>query len=183
MHFHRLFYRSSTNGEITRSFVLMLCLNYVSLLWQYSLIATASFTFCESFQLSPSTAPGEIIERQLAALRDDDIGAVYKFASPANKEHIGSATDFAKMVRSGPYRYLLGHSRSEILLESKLSASHQFLVRVITSSSIFEEDKDRSYPQDTNGGKVVEYWWSLSRCNKGEFTGSYMVDAVIPNQI
>mmetsp|Transcript_3979 Transcript_3979/g.9062 ORF Transcript_3979/g.9062 Transcript_3979/m.9062 type:complete len:109 (-) Transcript_3979:807-1133(-) len=107
MHFHRLFYRSSTNGEITRSFVLMLCLNYVSLLWQYSLIATASFTFCESFQLSPSTAPGEIIERQLAALRDDDIGAVYKFASPANKEHIGSATDFAKMVRSGPYRYVM----------------------------------------------------------------------------
>jgi len=146
-----------------------------------------------AFQLNPSTPPGEIIERQLAALKDGDFGTVYEFASPGNKEQTGNVANFAKMVRSGPYRYLVGHSRSDILLESKIAASCQFLVRVISTSTstsssldldLDEEGEDELLSsQDTRAEKVMEYWWSLSRCRSGEFTGSYMVDAVIPNRM
>jgi hypothetical protein len=59
-----------------------------------------------AFQLNPSTPPGEVIERQLEALKDGDIGTVYKFASPGNKRQTGDVTNFAKMVQSGPYRYV-----------------------------------------------------------------------------
>ena len=54
--------------------------------------------------LNPSTPPGDIIERQLEALKDGDIGTVYKFASPGNKQQTGDVTNFARMVQSGPYR-------------------------------------------------------------------------------
>eukprot|EP00535_Pseudo-nitzschia_heimii_P001618 CAMPEP_0197188328 /NCGR_PEP_ID=MMETSP1423-20130617/17625_1 /TAXON_ID=476441 /ORGANISM="Pseudo-nitzschia heimii, Strain UNC1101" /LENGTH=102 /DNA_ID=CAMNT_0042640131 /DNA_START=1 /DNA_END=306 /DNA_ORIENTATION=- len=84
-----------------------------------------------AFRLSPSTPPGDVIERQLAALRDNDLERVYEFASPGNKAQTGGDVDsFSRMVRSGPYRYLLGHSRSDVLIESKMASSRQFLVRV-----------------------------------------------------
>mmetsp|Transcript_20621 Transcript_20621/g.51267 ORF Transcript_20621/g.51267 Transcript_20621/m.51267 type:complete len:196 (-) Transcript_20621:504-1091(-) len=147
--------------------------------------------------LNPSTPPGEIIERQLEALKEGDIGTVYKFASPGNKQQTGDVTNFARMVQSGPYRYLLGHSRSEILLESKMAESCQYLVRVTSSlasapSSPLDvevdgeddvEEEDDSISQTAEQKKILEYWWSLSRCKSGEYTGSYMVDAVIPNQM
>jgi hypothetical protein len=94
---------------------------------------------------------------------------VYTFASPANKERTGSVMTFGNMVRSGPYKYLVGHVKSTILLESTMANSQQYLVRIV--------------PQEySTTGKIVEYWWSLSRCQTGEYNGSYMVDAVIPNQ-
>lgn len=177
-------HRSTTNTGTSFTMVLMLLMCGVSVLPSYFHIAATSFYYCTAFQLSPSTTPGEIVERQLSALQDDDMAAVYKFASPANKEQTGNAANFGKMVRSGPYRYLVGHSRSEILLESKMAASQQFLVRVISPSLTLEEEgEEDSCSRKAIGGKIIEYWWSLSRCNKGEFAGSYMVDAVIPNQL
>jgi hypothetical protein len=99
----------------------------------------------------------------------DDMDTVYRYASPNNKKMTGGDVDrFGQMVRSGPYMELIRHLRSEILLEMKMSESKQYLVRVTP----------KEYP---NKGKVVEFWWSLSRCKGGEFAGSYMVDAVIPN--
>ena len=59
-----------------------------------------------AFTLNPSTPPADIIEQQLAALRDGDISTVYKFASPGNKLQTGDVTNFSRMVRSGPYRYV-----------------------------------------------------------------------------
>mmetsp|Transcript_20171 Transcript_20171/g.29942 ORF Transcript_20171/g.29942 Transcript_20171/m.29942 type:complete len:143 (-) Transcript_20171:220-648(-) len=118
-----------------------------------------------TFQLSPSTLPEDVVKYQLEALQKDDMNAVYLVASPANKERTGDAAKFGSMVRSGPYRHLVQHAKSDIMMESKLTpASQQYLVRVITP--------------DTR--RVVEYWWSLSRCSGGEFDGVYMVDAVIP---
>ena len=69
-----------------------------------------------AFQLTPSTPPGKIIEEQLAALRDGDIESVYKFASPGNKKQTGDVTTFAKMVRSGPYRYVLYQQTSCVVV-------------------------------------------------------------------
>ena len=95
-------------------------------------------------------------------------------------------------------RYLVGHSRSEILLESKMAESRQFLVRVISSLDTAssspldlnrddidddDEEAESDLRQSAPQKKVLEYWWSLSRCKTGEFSGSYMVDAVIPNQM
>ena len=62
--------------------------------------------FAKAFSLNPSTPPGKIIEQQLEALKEGDIGTVYKFASPGNKLQTGDVTNFARMVRSGPYRYV-----------------------------------------------------------------------------
>lgn len=188
-------------------------------------------SFAKAFSLNPSTPPGKVIEQQLKALQDGDIGTVYKFASPGNKLQTGDVTNFSRMVRSGPYRYvnqktigfyrqyfnlsmvvglsslinlcfcfgdryLVGHTRSEILLESKMAESLQFLVRVTSSSdtassSPLDLNQDNNNDEEGESGvqesaaqkKVLEYWWSLSRCRTGEFTGSYMVDAVIPNQM
>jgi len=64
-----------------------------------------------------------------------------------------------------------------------MAGSQQFLVRVISSPLALEEEEEDSYSRKAIGGKIIEYWWSLSRCNTGEFAGSYMVDAVIPNQL
>jgi hypothetical protein len=124
---------------------------------------------CSALSLTPSTKPEDIIRNQLSALQLDDMDAVYRYASPNNKKMTGGDVDrFGQMVRSGPYRYLIRHRRSEILLESKMAESRQYLVRVTP----------KEYPAN---GRVVEYWWSLSRCQGGDDVGSYMVDAVIPN--
>jgi Domain of unknown function (DUF4864) len=124
---------------------------------------------CRAFQLTPSTPPQEIIQQQLQALQQDDMASVYQLASPNNKERTVDVTRFGQMVRSGPYKHLVRHIRSTVLLESNMAASQQFLVRIVP----------RDYEES---GRIVEYWWSLSRCNGGEYAGSYMVDAVIPNQ-
>ena len=80
-----------------------------------------------------------------------------------------------------------------------MAESRQYLVRVTSlstsgqkpSSSALDSDLDgddddddeTSLSKDVGRNKILEYWWSLSRCKSGEFTGSYMVDAVIPNQM
>lgn len=97
---------------------------------------------------------------------------VYEYASPNNKKRTGDIATFAQMVRVGPYKYLIGHKKADILLTSTIAASKQYFVRVFPA-----EDKD-----EKSSKKVVEYWWSLSRCTTGPHTGCYMVDAVIPNQ-
>lgn len=127
------------------------------------------FHSCRAFQLTPSTKAQEVIQQQLDALQRDDMDQVYKFASPGNKERTGDVTRFGQMVRWGPYKHLVKHSKSLILMEATMAQSQQFLVRIVPGD--YEES-----------GRVLEYWWSLSRCNSGEFSGSYMVDAVIPNQ-
>jgi Domain of unknown function (DUF4864) len=124
---------------------------------------------CHAFQLSPSTPPQEVIQQQLQALQQDDMAAVYQYASPGNKERTGDVTRFSQMVRSGPYKCLIQHQKSTILLESTMASSRQFLVRILP----------RDYEKT---GRIVEYWWSLSRCMEGEYAGSFMVDAVIRNQ-
>lgn len=137
---------------------------------RWYLISTQHYYFsCSALLLTPSTNPEDIIRDQLSALQVDDMNAVYRYASPNNKKMTGGdVVRFGQMVRSGPYRDLIRHRSSEILLEMKMAESKQYLVRVTP----------KEYPVN---GKIVEYWWSLSRCQGGEFVGSYMVDAVIPN--
>jgi len=154
-----------------------------------------------AFQLTPQTLPGDILERQLAALKIDDMAEVYRFASPGNKERSGNnATNFGNMVRSFPYGPLVRHEKSQILLESRMFDSQQFLVRLVSSIPVSEEEDDEDEDEESYSpprkssssrrrtiSKVSEYWWSLSRSKVddefGVAAGSYMVDAVIPNRM
>jgi len=149
-----------------------------------------------AFSLTPHTLPIDILERQLTALQLGDMIGAYRLASPANQAGSGNnVTNFGKMVRAPPYSPLVRHKKAQILLESRMFDSQQFLVRVVSSSSspdLEEEEEDEeeksacSSPQKKRRkttNKVSEYWWSLSRSNSGPAGGSYMVDAVIPNRM
>lgn len=144
-----------------------------------------SFLFANAYQiLGPSTTPEQVIESQLSALQANDMAGVFQFASPANKQNVNNdVKKFGEMVQSGPYRHLLGHERADIMLQSTLGLSKQYLVRVITNPSQMNKVVASTSAPTTKDEKekVVEYWWSLSRSTFGPNTGCYMVDAVIPN--
>jgi len=155
------------------------------------------------FQLTPGTLPRDVIERQLTALKMDDMAEAYRLSSPANQERSGNATNFGKMARSFPYGPLVRHEQSQILMESRTidDDSQQFLVRVVSSSQVLgEEDDDEDEDEESCSpplprrsssssssrtmSKVSEYWWSLSRSkidDEFDSAGSYMVDAIFPN--
>lgn len=135
------------------------------------IIIVVILSFIEiSDALSPATSPEQIVLSQLLSLQKDDMNGVYEFASPANKQRTGDVKTFGQMVRSGPYKYLVGHKKADILLASTIADSMQYLVRVVPSDN-----------SENSSKRVVEYWWSLSRCNAGPQAGCYLVDAVIPN--
>jgi len=173
-------------------------------------------------RLTPDTTPEQIVEAQLDALRRDDMSAAFAYASPNNKDRVqNSLPVFDKMVRSGLYRFLVRHRKSELLLTTTLRGTAssdgddkntrwQGLVRVLADDASFEDDSndDSQRQQQQQLGElqrqpplqeqqqqgrqnqnpqqrphVVEYWWSLSRCQRddSEYKDCYMVDAVIPN--
>ena len=124
-----------------------------------------------AFSLTPSTAPEQVIQSQLQSLQEDDMPKVYSFASPRNKMQVGESVErFAQMVQNanGPYRYLIRHESHQLLLESTMAASRQYLVRIIPNA----KEYPTSPPRD--------YWWSLSRCPTRELAGCFLVDAVLP---
>jgi hypothetical protein len=132
----------------------------------FFLLVVPTTTF--AFTLTPSTDPEHIVQSQLLAFQQQDMAGVYQYGSPNNKAQVGDLDRFTHMIQNskGPYKWLIGHSKSDILLSSQMSASKQYLVRVVC-------------PKES---KIMEYWWSLSRCKIGPHAGCYMVDAVIPNQ-
>ena len=130
--------------------------------------------------LGPSSTPEQVIESQLSALQVQDMAGVFQFASPANRQNVNNDVEkFGHMVRSGPYKHLLGHERADIMLQSSLGLSKQYLVRVITDQTKMNDDDKEEEKKKKK--KIVEYWWSLSRSTDGPNAGCYMVDAVIPN--
>jgi len=147
------------------------------------------------FQLTPSTLPRDIIERQLTALQMEDMAEAYRLTSPENQERTGNAINFGHMARAFPYSPLIRHEQAQILMESRTvdDESLQFLVRVVSSSSQVLEDEERS--SSSSSRKISEYWWSLSRSkmedgdndddeldhDESAVVGSYMVDAIFPN--
>lgn len=159
--YRHVFRRSNSNGIWMRKFLYLSTLTMMILL-------NSSLPTVSCLTLTPSTTPEQIIESQLTALQKGDMPGVFYFASPANKERVGGDVEqFSSMVRSGPYRYLIHHTKADVLMYSQMVQSKQYLVRVIPSG----------YPNNS----IQEYWWSLSRVRTGPTAGCYMVDAVIPN--
>jgi hypothetical protein len=136
----------------------------------FLLVFAAITSHVSSLMLTPSTTPEQIIQSQLAAFQQNDMPGVFRFASPRNKAQFGGDVNrFENMINRGPYQILVNHSKAEILLQSSLAQSQQYLVRVIPAD----------YPRKAS---IQEYWWSLSRCRaQGPDAGCYMVDAVLPN--
>jgi len=174
------------------------------------------------FQLSPSTPPIEVLRQQLVALQDDDMTTVYRYASPNNKLQVGGSLErFQTMIKSpnSPYRPLVNHIDAQILMESNMMESKQFLVRIINTNNNKNKNKknnnkkkgdtkndgdDNEEDENDDAGdddsllslssgsrgddddddgleQTYDYWWSMSKCQGGEFDGSFMVDAVFPN--
>jgi hypothetical protein len=122
--------------------------------------------------LSPATTPDNVVLKQLKALQQNTMEDVFLYASPNNKANVGGSVErFGEMVRSGPYKYLINHKQAEVLLTVSDASDQRWrgLVRVFCGDQF-------------QGKDCVEFWWLLSRCSDGPYTGSYMVDAVIPNQ-
>jgi hypothetical protein len=144
-----------------------------------TLTTTTTTTTTFAFTLTPSTNPELIVQSQLLALQQRDMAGVYQYASPTNQAQVGDLDRFSQMIQNsrGPYRPLIGHTKSDILLSSQMFASKQYLVRVV-----FHNNDDDNNNNNARNSKIVEYWWSLSRCKIGRYAGCYMVDAVIPNQ-
>ena len=102
----RSFHRSGKSKTLALQQVVMTTVHAVALL----LFVLQIVPIATALSLNPSTPPGEIIEMQLEALKDGDIKTVWKFASPGNKQQAGDVTNFARMVQSGPYRYVMRHN-------------------------------------------------------------------------
>jgi len=147
------------------------------------------YTTVEAFSLpslNPSSTPEQVIQSQLAALKSNDMSKVFRYASPSNKDRVGGDVQkFDEMVRSGPYRFLVGHRNAEILLVNDIYAptSRRFLVRVVPDETCMtaEDNRLQLIETTTNNSLVHDYWWVLSRSRKGPDVGCYMVDAVLPN--
>ena len=68
----------------------------------------------------PQYSPEQVIGFQIAALRDNDapvkdagITTAFAFASPTNRDAVGPLPRFVGLVKSQPYRALIGHVRAE----------------------------------------------------------------------
>jgi hypothetical protein len=141
-------------------------------LWLWLLVLTHLWTNSIGLSLSPITPPEQIVAWQLQALQADNMKDVFDYASPNNQANAGNSLErFSSMVRSGPYKPLIHHASADILL-TRVTPDVQWLglVRVVG-----RQDEKKSEQQ------VSEFWWLLSKCDKGEFVGCYMVDAVIPH--
>ena len=135
------------------------------------------------------------------ALKSNEMSQAFRYASPGNRENIGNDLNkFEEMVKKGPYRFLVRHLNSEILMINDMHPStKRFLVRTVpgddenrSSNGSYDDDslddeKDDEEDDEDNGMKTVckspvhDYWWILSRAKRGPDEGCYMVDAVIPN--
>jgi len=76
--------------------------------------AVASDPLSEQLQPDPSLTPRQVVQIQLAALRNNDakdagIAVVFRFASPANRAQTGPVARFANMIKSGPYALMLDY--------------------------------------------------------------------------
>lgn len=116
----------------------------------------------------PEYGPAEVVRIQLAALQANDdpypdagIEITFAFASPGNRQNTGPLERFARMIR-GPYRDMLYHTHAEYG-PLEVEGDRARLPVILTS-----EDGRRS-----------GYLFILSRQRSGEFSGSWMTDAVL----
>lgn len=120
---------------------------------------------------SPLLPAQEVVRLQLDALQNNDlmpadagIRIAYRFASPKNREAIGTIEDFIHIVRNPLYAPLIGFEKAE------LGAMHP----MISGESAWQQ------AWIYRGGRARGVFrWILSREAGGECAGCWLVDAVI----
>ncbi|MDT0636062.1 DUF4864 domain-containing protein [Spectribacter hydrogenooxidans] len=116
---------------------------------------------------APDLTPTEVVESQLAALRDngdDDngIARAYHFASPDNRASIGGLSAFTRMIHEG-YQDMLRHQKARIL--DTETDGDEALVRVIL---------------DLPGGGRSAYVFVLTRSSTAGCEQCWMTSGVMP---
>lgn len=116
---------------------------------------------------APNLTPTEVVEGQLAALRDngdDDSGIAraYRFASPDNQASIGGLSAFTRMIHEG-YQDMLRHRKARIL--DAETDGDEALVRVVL---------------DLPGGGGSAYVFVLVRSSTADCEQCWMTGGVMP---
>lgn len=116
---------------------------------------------------APDLTPTEVVESQLAALRDngeDDSGIAraYRFASPDNRASIGGLSAFARMIREG-YQDMLRHQKARI--PDAETSGEEALVRVVLHLP---------------GGGRSAYVFVLTRSSTADCEQCWMTGGVMP---
>jgi hypothetical protein len=119
----------------------------------------------------PSLQAQDVVRLQLDALQNNDlmpdnggIRIAYRFASPKNREALGTLDDFIGIVRHALYAPLIGFEKAELgSVRMSFNGEHAtqqvWLYRAGRSCGVFR--------------------WVLSRQAEGEAAGCWLVDAVI----
>lgn len=113
----------------------------------------------------PDLGPMQVVEAMISAMKkgsDEGIAELYAFASPKNREQVGSLADFTRMMREY-FPDMLGHERARAAPPLVDQGRAMIPVELVT--------------QD---GGVSEYVIILSVQEGGPCEGCWMTDAVVP---
>jgi hypothetical protein len=120
----------------------------------------------------PTLQPHDVVRLQLDALQNNDltpddggIRIAYRFASPKNREALGTLDDFIQIVKNTLYAPLIGFERAELgALQTTPNGEQASL-----QAWVYRD-----------GRAVGAFRWILSRQpDDGEHAGCWLVDAVI----
>lgn len=114
-------------------------------------------------------SPEDVISIQLKALSDAEndpltdsgVARVWAFAHPANKVVTGPLPRFTQMLKSKPYRALIGHRAHHMKQVSLTADKAHFAIKVT--------DRD---------GDVFGYSWHLGKVGAGDYQGMWMTTGV-----
>lgn len=120
-------------------------------------------------QPSPELSPEDVISIQLKALSETEnnpatnsgVARVWAFAHPANRIVTGPIARFTQMLKSPPYRALIGH-RSHHLRQVEVTESKAIFAVKVT-------DRD---------GDIFGYSWQLGKVGSGDYQGMWMTTGV-----
>ena len=121
----------------------------------------------------PQLSPEQVVQIQLDALKHNDpdtdagIAITFRFASPANRQHMGPLERFALVLKSPRYRPMLYHKSAEFSPVWIQGGRAGQIVRLISAD-----------------GQAVFYAFVLSKQRRRPYADCWMTDGVfrIPKQ-
>lgn len=119
-------------------------------------------------QPNPLLSPVDVVKIQLDALQNNDlmpnnegIRFAFNYASPMNRQALGSLDDFIKLLRETVYRRMIGFERAELDLMQIEGEMARQDVHLLQKRGCFS------------------YLFLLSKQQSEPYTGYWMTDAVL----
>lgn len=119
-------------------------------------------------QPNPLLSPDDVVKIQLDALQNNDlmpnnegIRFAFAYASPMNRQALGSLDDFIKLIKETVYRRMIGFERAELELMQIEGEMARQDVHLLKKNACFS------------------YLFLLSRQHRDPFYGYWMTDAVL----